>query len=121
MVGLQFSLVSKKTVQAVMLSTAVVLGASGLLWACGLAMETVGAVVASVVLPFSPFPAMQALIDYQQAFDSGGQASSTELASARFTRIVFSLVAAATYLGVTYSLYKNMVRGFDMTVRKQTA
>ena len=121
MVGLQFSLISKKTVQAVMLSTAVVLGASGLLWACGLAMGTVGAVVSSVVLPFTPFPAMQALVDYQHAFDSAGQASQAELVSARVTRIVFSLVAAATYLGVTYSLYKNMVRGFDMTVRRQSA
>ena len=36
-VGLQFSLISKKTVQAVMLSTTVVLGAAGLLFACGLA------------------------------------------------------------------------------------
>ena len=121
MVGLQFSLVSKKTTQAVMMSTAVVLGASGLLWACGAAMMTVGSVVAAVVLPFTPFPAMQALIDWKATLDPSAQAGAAELISARVTRIVFSLVSAAVYLAITYSLYKNMLRGFDMTVRRQSA
>jgi ABC-type transport system involved in multi-copper enzyme maturation permease subunit len=122
MIGLQFSLVSRKTVQAVMLSTVVVMGAAGLLWVCGLTMiVSADAVPASVVLPFTPFPAMQALIDCQSAFNHDGQASATVVASARITRVFFSFISAAVYLGVTYSLYKNMVRGFDMTVRRQSA
>jgi len=31
------------------------------------------------------------------------------------------LVSMAVYAAVTYSLYKNMVRSFDMTVRRQSA
>ncbi|GAF98842.1 unnamed protein product, partial [marine sediment metagenome] len=70
---------------------------------------------------FTPFPAIHALIDYQGALDPDGGAGVRLLESARYTRVFFSLVAAAAYLGITYSLYKNMVRGFDMTVRRQTA
>lgn len=121
MVGLQFSLISKKTVQAVMFSTAVVLGAAGLLSACGWAMMSAGPIAAGVVLPFTPFPAMHALVDYEAALNRDGQASRAMLESARFTRIFFSFVSAGVYLAITYSLYKNMVRGFDMTVRRQTA
>ena len=64
---------------------------------------------------------MQALIDSRAAFDSAGTASPTALESARFTCLFFALVSAAGYLGLTFSIYKNMVRGFDMTVRRQTA
>jgi ABC-type Na+ efflux pump permease subunit len=120
-VGLQFSLISKKTVQAVMLSTTVVLGAAGLLFACGLAMQSAGPIPAAVVLPFTPFPAMQALIDSHGAFDSAGTASAITLESARVTCVIFALISAAAYLALTFSIYKNMVRGFDMTVRRQTA
>ncbi len=121
MVGLQFSLISKKTVQAVMLSTAVGRGAAGLLFACGVAMKGAGPIAASVVLPFTPFPAMQALIDAQEAFNWAGSASKVTMETARATCAIFALISAAAYLALTYSIYKNMVRGFDMTVRRQTA
>lgn len=121
MVGLQFSLTSRKTVQAVMLSTSVVLGAAGLLWACGLMMRNAGPVAASVILPFTPFPAVQVLIDLGSLADDYDPPSQSEMVSARIARTLFSLAAAAIYLGVTYSIYRNMVRGFDMTVRRQTA
>ena len=120
-IGLHLSLVSKKTVQAVMISTAVVMGATGLLWVCGFAMVNAGSIAAAVVLPFTPFPAMLTLIDYQTALDPTNQESAGVLATARYTRMFFSLVSAGVYLAITYSVYKNMVRNFDMTVRKQTA
>ncbi|MGD8451081.1 MAG: ABC transporter permease subunit [Phycisphaerae bacterium] len=121
MVGLQFSLMSKKTVQAVMSSTAVVMGAAGLLWACGLAIMQAGPVTAAVILPFTPFPAMLTLTDFERAFDPLSQASTHVLASARVTRVLFSLASAGVYLAITYAVYKSMVRGFDMTVRRQSA
>jgi len=121
MIGLYVSLVSRKTVQAVMLSTATVLGAAGLLWGCGAALLAADPMVGAVALPFTPFPAMQALIDYQQVFDPGVGTSSATIQTARLVRGFFSLASAAIYLAVTYSIYRNMVRGFDMTVRRQTA
>lgn len=129
MIGLHFSLLSKKTVQAVMISTAIVLGAAGLLWACGAAVLKGGATVAGVMLPFTPFPAVQALIDPWWTADSSagdwgsiaGNPAAATLAGFRITRAVFTLIAAAGYLAITYAVYNSMVRGFDMTVRRQSA
>ncbi len=125
MVGLHFSLMSKKTVQAVMISTSIVMGAAGLLWACGLALRGTNAMVAGVVLPFTPMWSIQALLDpwdvARRATASGTTLTDQMLTSFRVTRVVSSLVAAAAYLGATYALYNGMVRGFDMTVRRQSA
>ncbi|MBN2446662.1 MAG: hypothetical protein JXO22_08050, partial [Phycisphaerae bacterium] len=120
MIGLQFSLTSKKTVQAVMISTSIVLGACGLLTLCGFAISQQSAEVGAVVLPFTPFPAMQALIDPVSLFGAGSPTASAQ-AQVRIIRIITSLISAAIYLGITFSLYKNMVRGFDMIVRRQSA
>ena len=124
-VGLHFSLLSKKTVQAVMISTTIVLGAAGLLWACGLAVMNGGETISAVILPFTPFPAMQAFLDPWRVLEAPGSMGGTggvagEVAF-RVTRVVFGLVAAAAYLGITFAVYKSMVRGFDMTVRRQSA
>jgi ABC-type transport system involved in multi-copper enzyme maturation permease subunit len=125
MIGLHFSLLSKKTVQAVMISTATVLGAAGLLWLCGMAVSNAERTVAAVVLPFTPFPALQALLDPWAIVENSSHGYGTTISagdemSFRITRVVFSLVAAAAYLGITLAIYNNMVRGFDMTVRKQS-
>lgn len=127
MVGLHFSLTLKKTVQAVMVSTSVVLGAAGLLWACGSAVGSGGGALAAIVLPFTPFPAVQALINpwnmaEQAAAAAWGSSAPTsvDVAALRVTATIFTLVAAAVYMGITYAVYTAMVRDFDMTVRKQS-
>jgi ABC-type transport system involved in multi-copper enzyme maturation permease subunit len=121
MVGLQFSLLSKKTVQAVMISTAVVLGGSGLLLGCAFAMLQGGAMFAAVVLPFTPFHAVASLIDYRILFESADTPTAAGLVTARVVRLITSVIAVAVYAAITYSLYNNMVRNFDMTVRRQSA
>ena len=118
MIGLHFSLLSRKTVQAVMISTATVLGAAGLLWLCGSAVASSERTLASVILPFTPFPAMQALLDPWAVLAATTRGYGTTITpgdelSFRITRVVFSLVSAAAYIG--------MVRSFDMTVRRQSA
>jgi ABC-type transport system involved in multi-copper enzyme maturation permease subunit len=122
MVGLQFSLLSKKTVQAVMISTAIVMGGSGLLAGCALALIQGGAMISAVVLPFTPFHAVQSLIDYRMVFESEtGTPSGAALVTVRVVRLITSVIAIAVYAAITYSLYNNMVRNFDMTVRRQSA
>jgi len=122
MVGLQFSLISKKTVQAVMISTAVVVGGSGLLLGCALAMEQGGYMFASIVLPFTPFHSVASLIDFTVVFNSQvDPVKDSQLTTARIVRLSTSLVSIAVYAAITYSLYNNMVRNFDMTVRRQSA
>jgi ABC-type transport system involved in multi-copper enzyme maturation permease subunit len=127
MIGLHFSLKSKKSIQAVMVSTVIVLGAAGLLTACGLATRGTNPTVAAVIGPFTPVWSLQALLDPEGAAAKAasnwpGSATITpgEINSFRVLRAVFSLVAAGVYLGVTYALYNSMVRGFDMVVRRQS-
>jgi ABC-type transport system involved in multi-copper enzyme maturation permease subunit len=119
-IGLQFSLVSRTTVRAIMLSTAAVLSAAGLLWVCGIALQDSGAVVIAAVYPLTPFPAVQALVDAPAIFNPQGNVGTDTLQTARVMRILSSAISAAVYLAITFSIYRNMVRGFDMTVRKQT-
>jgi len=125
LIGLQFSLLSRKTVQAVMLSTVIVMGAAGLLSACGFAVRTSSPIVSAVIMPFTPFPAIAALIDVDMMFDLGMLATNTapqdQAIQARVVRAIFSLIATAVYLLIAYSLYTNLVRSFDMTVRRQSA
>jgi ABC-type transport system involved in multi-copper enzyme maturation permease subunit len=131
MVGLHFSLLSKKTVQAVMISTSIVMGAAGLLTACGLAMRGTNPTLAAIVLPFTPVWGVQTLLDpwtvvHAAAASSAWSGTTTgvspgEVAIFRAVRAVSSLAAAGLYVVVTLALYNSMVRGFDMTVRRQTA
>ncbi len=122
MVGLQFSLLSKKTVQAVMISTVIVMGGSGLLLGCAFALLQGGPMISAVVLPFTPFHAVASLVDYQVVFwDQTGKPDGADLIAARVVRLITSFIAIAVYAAITYSLYNNMVRNFDMTVRRQSA
>lgn len=120
MIGLQFSLTSKKTMQAVMISTVIVMGAAGLMWGCGLAMKQGTPMLTAMSWPFFPFPAIQGLIDPEALYETGNQ-NRSDLVTVRVTRVFASVLSAAVYLAITYSLYRNMIRSFDMTVRRQTA
>ncbi len=130
MIGLHFSLVSRKTVKAVMTATAVVLGAAGLLSACGAFLSDQNSLLAAVLLPFTPFPAVQAVLDPWSVLGrhvtrnawGGGPAPAPSVAAINSFRTVaftFSLVGSAVYLGITYAFHKGMVRNFDMIVRRQ--
>lgn len=120
-VGLQFSLTSRKTVQAVMVSTGIVMGAAGLFTACGMTMAVANETLAAIILPFTPFPAIAALIDPASLFDASATPIVGQLIEIRILRAVSSLVAAGAYAFLTYFMYKNMVRSFDMIVRRQSA
>lgn len=132
MIGLQFSLISRKTVRAVMFSTAVVLGAAGLLTACGVAIGMNNGAIAAFVLPFAPFPAMQALLDpwnvvaISQARETLTAAGATSVSpdaitAFRITRSVTAAIAVGVYLAITYAIYRSMVRDFDRIMRRQSA
>lgn len=122
MIGLQFSLVSRKTVQAVMVSTSIVMIGSGALFACAFALGGGGEMIRSIVYPFTPISAIQILVDHQTAFDSDSSAPAAgALRQVRATRAITALIALGVYVAITVTLYANMVRSFDMTVRKQSA
>lgn len=120
-VGMLFSLTSKRNVQSIMLSTAVVLPAAGLLWACGMMLGKIGPVAAAILGPFSPFMALMICVDHFSAFSVLSQPDAVTLNTVRITRIVTALIAVVVYAGLTWSVYGHMVRSFDRTVRRQSA
>lgn len=121
MFGLHASLIYKRTVQSVMVSTGGVLLASAILYGCGLVMLEAGTLFMAVIAPLSPFASVPAIINPQQAFDPNGMVAPGLLISARIWRAVFVIVAASAFSALTYSLYVGMVKNFDMTVRRQSA
>lgn len=123
MVGLQFSLVSRKTVKAVMTATAVVAGAATLLTGCGLVTLSSGAgPVAAALAPISPFVVIGSLIDTNLLFrDALNPPPASALEQARYVRDVAALLGALGWGIITFSLYGTLVRNFDMTIRRQSA
>jgi len=126
MTGLHFSLLLRKTVTAVMVSTLTVLAAAGLLSLCGIGVAQASDVLVGVFLPFAPFPAVRALIDPWFVVEGPPSAvrptvPSGDITLFRVAQSVGSLLAAPFYLAVTWALYRAMVRDFDMTLRRQSA
>ena len=102
-----------------MTSTAIVMGVAVGLWGCIYGISRAGGQIAAVFMPLAPFPAIQALIDYQWAFDTSPSTPVSQHVRLRFIRVITSLVSAGIYTIFVVTMYKGMVRGFDMTVRRQ--
>lgn len=124
--GMQMSLRCRTTVMAVMISIGIVVGICGALGWCGYSILDNGSSnqFGVVVGSFSPFTLLTMLIDpykYAKAafgFDSSGGENSAGFA--RGLMLIFSFVAVAAYTAIVWSMYKSMVKNFDMTIRKQS-
>jgi len=125
--GMQMSLRCRTTVMAVMLSVGIVVGLCGILGWCGYTIldtqssESIGAVVGA----FSPFTLLTMLIDPQtyaaRAFGfEQGLANPNAETTARVVAFVSAWIAIGLYTAVVWSMYKSMVKNFDMTIRKQS-
>jgi ABC-type transport system involved in multi-copper enzyme maturation permease subunit len=119
--GMNLSLRCRTSVRAVMFAVAIVLGACGLLGFCGdRVITSSGDSVASLaVAAFSPFSVLMILVD---PYHYGGSAFSQpdQQSTARAIVFVFALIATAAYSGIVWTMYKTMVKNFDMTIRKQS-
>ena len=71
--------------------------------------------------PFSPFHAVWALVDFHAACKVSSAASLSELIEVRVLRGIMSAIIAFAYGGIVVYMYRQMVRSFDMTVRRQSA
>jgi hypothetical protein len=119
--GMQMSLRCRKTVVAVMSSVGIVAGlCAGLGW-CGYTvlqshqMANFGWIAGS----FSPFTLLSMLIN-PTIFTANAGGSDDDITAARWIVFIFTWVAVAAYTGVVWSMYKSMVKNFDMTIRKQS-
>lgn len=124
--GMQMSLRCRTTVMAVMISIGIVVGICGALGWCGYSILDNGSSnqFGVVVGSFSPFTLLTMLIDpYKYAKAAFGLDNSGGENSAGFARglmLIFSFVAVAAYTAIVWSMYKSMVKNFDMTIRKQS-
>lgn len=121
-VGMHMSLRCKTTVRAVMFSVGTVAGVVGLLGFCG--DRLLGGINAENFLSlgvaaFSPFTVLMLAVD---PFRWGGAIFVQEhlYMGARLVLVIFGVLSAGVYAGVVYSLYRGMVKNFDMTIRKQS-
>lgn len=119
--GLQRSVRSQKTVNAVLASVGILVlvcfGSVGCLFSVIGQTREFGAMLA----PFTPFTALAVAIDPGQwlgieKFSSAKNAQVT----VRVLSAIGSMAACGVYALIVVGLYKSMVRNFDMTVRKQS-
>ncbi|MGB2987335.1 MAG: ABC transporter permease subunit [Phycisphaerae bacterium] len=119
-VGLRISLTSKKNVTAVMYSVGLMILACGVLSMIGFPLiENLGPEGGAFVAPFTPFTSIWFLVHPSALF-----ATPKEFAAgatlARFAALIGCVLAAGLYAAIVWNRYTALVRGFDMTVRKQS-
>ncbi|QOV87349.1 ABC transporter permease [Humisphaera borealis] len=119
--GMQMSLRCRTTVAAVMSSVGIVVGiCAGMGW-CGYSfLDSSQNQMALIVGSFSPFTLMQMLIDPYASGRNYRGISASALWTARSIVTVTTLVAVGIYVAIVWQMYTGMVKGFDMTIRKQS-
>jgi ABC-type transport system involved in multi-copper enzyme maturation permease subunit len=120
-IGLQCSLHSRKTVQAVMSSAAVVITLTAILSGCGAGLIGVNPHAGALFAPLAPLPACRALIQPEALYPARTAAPASGVAELRVVILFSTMIAAAAYLTITYMQYRGIVRSFDMVVRRQAA
>ena len=120
--GMQMSLRCRTTVRAVMSSVGIVIGLCGGLGWCGAQFLAYrgGGLFNLIVGSFSPFTVLTVLIDPARFGGTEFATGSASVASARIVVLVFSWIATGVYALIVWSMYKSMVKNFDMTIRKQS-
>ena len=124
--GMQMSLRCRTTVMAVMLSVGIVVGLCAALGWCGyqlLQSPTAGS-IGVVAGAFSPFTLLTMMIDpytfADRAFGFAPGGAPEAATTSRWLAFIFTWVAIGAYTAVVWSMYKSMVKNFDMTIRKQS-
>ncbi len=119
-IGLKVSMTARKNVAAVIYSVGATVLICAVLWAIGYGIVTsVGGEFAACFAPFSPFTGILFLIDPSALFDTPKE-FLVKATAARFAALIGSTLAAVVCAIIVWSSYSGLVRGFDMTMRKQS-
>lgn len=119
--GLKISLSARRTVTAVMNSIGAVVLLCGVSSMLGFAfVEASGGEFAAFIAPFAPFTSIQYMVNPASLFISTTQFASGA-AAARTASIIGSILAMALYAFIVWRVYSNLVKNFDMTLRKQSS
>jgi ABC-type transport system involved in multi-copper enzyme maturation permease subunit len=125
--GMQMSLRCRTTVRAVMSSVGIIVGACAAMGWCGFAVlgssGSMSSELGVAIGAFSPFTLLAILIN---PYENGGAAfqhstgTNYDPSGARIVAFVVCLVALGVYALGIWSMYKAMVKNFDMTIRRQS-
>jgi ABC-type transport system involved in multi-copper enzyme maturation permease subunit len=123
--GMQMSLRCRTTVRAVMSSVGIIAGACAALGWCGAMLlgSNMPGEIAVAIGTFSPFTLLTILIDpYKFGGNAFLQAAGTDYdpGGARIVSFIVCVIALAAYALGIWSMYKSMVKNFDMTIRRQS-
>lgn len=116
MVGLQWSLKSKGTLSSVVWTVGIVGAISTVIGLCGWNASDGVSVLGPILGALSPASYVQAVVAPEEMIRE--TMATTGIWTARMTLIIGACAAAALYAAVCYGIHSNMVRTFDMTVRK---
>lgn len=117
MVGLQWSLKSKGAISSVIATVAVVVVIGGILGLCGLQAGKSISVVGPALAALNPATAVASVIE-PAVYATGTLENTRDLTALRASLLTGAVVAALVWSLVVYGMLANMVRTFDMTVRK---
>src|SRR5437867_2955196 len=118
--GMQMSLRCRTTVRAVMSSVGIMVGICGIFGWCGYAaLQGRSSEPMLAISSFSPFTLLTVLVDPEtyggSVFQSGG-----DPVEGRVIVFIFAWLATGAYALVVWTMYKSMVKNFDMTIRRQS-
>ncbi|MEO1009022.1 MAG: ABC transporter permease subunit [Planctomycetota bacterium] len=119
MIGLHWSLKSKGAIASVVGAVIVVFLVAAIAGGCGLNAGAEIPVVGPVLAGLSPYAAVFAMIEVEpgmfETLDAGGQ---SPLTTARVALLSGTALSAIAHLLAVWSIHAQMVKRFDMTVRK---
>lgn len=125
MLSMNLSLRLRSTVKSVMSSVGIIAGAAAGMGLCGYQMLAEVSInsssIAFALSAFSPFTLLSLLVDPRQfggAVWSNGEPG--DILTARIVTFICAWIAAGVYAVVVWSMYKSMVKNFDMTIRRQS-
>lgn len=115
-IGLQWSLKSKGTLSSVVGTVGVAGAISGVVGLCGWQAAAHIGFLGPIMAAISPASMLFALIHPVDAMKD--TIDSAQLSGARITLLIGAVIAAGIYAAVVYGVHSQMVKNFDMTVRK---
>jgi hypothetical protein len=121
MLGMDRSLKTKKTVQAVMVSVAILVIIC--LASYGIGTQIIGEAGAfgAAIGPFTPFTAIETIMDPSVLFGGDEKDLAKHSVAVRIYGLFGSLLSVLLIAAIVWSMYTSMVRNFDRIVRKQSA
>lgn len=121
--ALRISLVSRTNMTAVMYSVGVAILFCGIASMIGFPfVNNLGPEGGALVAPFTPFTAIWFMVNPAALFDTASEFTqgTTVRATTRVLMLFGCIAATAVYAFVVWNRYSALVRGFDMTMRKQS-